>query len=390
MTPTAPIWVRTPDALAAMAAHLAGSSAVALDTESDSLHHFPEKVCLLQAAHADGTVYLADPLALGGLEALAPLCAADGLPKVFHGAAYDVASLKRDFGFRIAPLVDTMLAAQFLGLPELGLTALLERFFGLPAAASRQKDDWARRPLTAEQEAYAAGDVLHLLALWARLRADLAACGREAWLAEECAALVETPAACRVFDPEEYQRIKGARLLDGRGLAVLRALYLAREGWAQAQGRPPFRLLGNESMLHLATRPPRRLADLTGVPGCTPKVVGRLGERILEAVAQGLAVPVGELPRLARGSRPRVSPAVQRRIEALATWRGPAAARLGLDPGLVLPRRLVERLAERVPGSREELEAVEGLRRWRVEALGAEILAVLDGGRSRWSGGGQA
>jgi ribonuclease D len=370
-------WVRTPEEIQALAARLGGARAVALDTESDSLHSFPEKVCLVQVAEESGTVTLVDPLAVRSLSPLAPLFADPAVVKIFHGASYDLASMKRDFGFEFFGIFDTMVAAQFLGLPELGLASLLERFFGIPPGRSRQKDDWAERPLSPEQERYAAEDVRHLIPLRGRLLQELLARDRVAWVEEECRALASLPAAQRVFDPEDYIRLKGARDLDRRGLAVLRELYVAREAWVREAGRPPFKVLGNESLVRLAAERPRALEDVRRIPGCSPKVVQRYGGGILAAVARGKAVPEAELPTYPRPKKPRIPPDVQRRIEALARWRADAAERLCLDPGLLLPRRLVERLAEEVPGDGEALRGVEGLRRWRAEAFGREILAAL-------------
>ena len=382
-------WVRTPEELRALADRLGGARAIALDTESDSLHSFPEKVCLVQVAEESGAVTLVDPLALRDLSPLAPLCADPGIVKVLHGASYDLASVKRDFGFEFASIFDTMVAGQFLGLPELGLASLLERFFGIPPGPSRQKDDWAERPLSPEQEFYAAGDVRHLIPLRERLLQELTARGRRAWVEEECQALAAIPAAHRVFDPEDYVRVKGARDLDGRGLAVLRELYVAREAWARETGRPPFKVLGNEPLVRLAAKRPRAREGLRKIPGCSPRVVQRYGDGILAANARGDAVPEAELPTYPRARKPRVPPAVQRRIEALTRWRAAAAERLGLDPGLLLPRRLVERLAEEARGDGEFLRGIEGLRRWRAEAFGQEILAALAASSSDRSRQGQ-
>ena len=374
-----PHWVRTSEELARLVSGLRGIEALAVDSESDSLHHFPEKVCLVQLATPAGDVFLLDPLSLPGL---GPLCAplADRrVVKVLHGAAYDLASMKRDFACEFAGLFDTMLAAQFLGMAEVGLTALLRQVLGVESGASRQKDDWAVRPLRPEQEQYAAADVRHLIPLRARLLEALQARGREGWVAEECRALEATPAAARIFNPDDCFEIKGARTLDRRSLAVLQALFVAREAWAHAWERPPFKVVGNDTLLRLAARRPKTPDDLARVPGCTPSVLRRHGEGILDAVARGEAVAEEELPVLRRPKKPRLSPAVERRIASLLTWRAEAAPRLGLDPGLVLPRRLIERLATEAPAHVTALGAVEGIRRWRVEALGAEILAALRG-----------
>jgi len=360
-----------------LAAALAGGRIVALDTESDSLHSFPEKVCLVQVADERGTVSLVDPLAVRDLSALAPLVADPAVVKVFHGASYDLSSMKRDFGFAFAGIFDTMVAAQFLGLPALGLASLLERFFGIAPGRSRQKDDWAKRPLTPDQESYAAEDVRYLIPLRERLLQELRRQAREEWVEEECQALAATPAAQRVFDPNDSVHVKGAKNLDGRGLAVLRELFLAREAWAWEAGRPPFKVLGNESLLALAAERPRTREGLQRTPGCSPKVVQRYGDGLLAAIARVDAIPESDLPTYPRPKKPRIPAAVQRRMETLTRWRAATAERLGLDPGLLLPRRLIEHLAEQVPADRETLGKIEGLRRWRAETFGGEILEIL-------------
>jgi ribonuclease D len=373
------VWIRESGRLAALAERLRAAGEVALDTESNSLHHFPERVCLIQVAEQDGTVSLVDPLALSDLGPLAPCCADPAVVKVFHGATYDLSSLKRDFGFRFARVFDTMVAAQFLGLPELGLSALLQRCFGIAPSRSRQKDDWMVRPLSAEQEVYASEDVRHLLALRRHLADELARRGRAAWVEEECAALAELPAAERVFNPDDAFRVKGAGTLDRRGLAALRELFTAREAWAHATGRPPFRVLGNETMLRIALDRPATREGLAEIPGCTLRCLERYGGGILAALRRAEAIPEASLPVLRRPQRPRVPPVVERRLAALATWRAQAAGREGLDPGLLLPRRLMERLAESPPGDLHGVRAIPGFRRWRTEHVGAELLRVLAG-----------
>lgn len=374
-----PQWVRTPDSLARLATRLASATAVAVDTESDSLHHFPEKVCLLQVGTPDGEVHLVDPLAVRDLRPLDGIFADPGTVKVMHGAAYDVASLKRDFAFTVAGLFDTMVAAQFLGMAEVGLATLLDRFFGVAPGESRQKDDWAARPLTPAQEEYAAADVRHLIALKVRLANALVASGRDGWVAEECEALAATPAAHRVFRAEECFHLKGVRELDRRGLAVVRELFIARETWAHASGRPPFKVLGNDTLVRLAAARPASRGGLAALPGCTPTVVSRYGDAIVDAIRRATALPEAALPVLPRSRRPRAVPTVARRMAALAVWRADAAARLGLDAGLLLPRRLIERVAEAAPRDLEALAALDGFRRWRVTAFGREILAVVNG-----------
>ncbi len=372
------VWIRTPAELAALAAALTGTGAVAVDTEADSLHHYPGKLCLVQIGGA-GRGYLIDPLALPTLADLGPLLADPATVKVLHAADNDLAYLKRLYGFTVASLFDTAVAARLLGVTALGLDGLLKQFLGVEPGKSRQKDDWSRRPLSPEQEAYALNDVLHLIPLRERLLAELRARGREQWVEEECAALAALSVPEKLPDPDAHLALKGAKDLDRRGLAVLRELHQMRERLALESDRPPFMILGNETLVAVAARRPRDTKGLLAMPGCTPRVVKRAGAAVLEAVARGEAVPEAGLPVRRPIPRPHVPAAVRRRADALRGWRARAVRALGLEPGVLLPQRLIDRLAAEPPADLAALGQVEGVRRWRVELLGREVLAVLAG-----------
>ena len=377
-------WIRAPDELARFVTSLEGCRALALDTESDSLHHHFEKVCLLQLATDRGEARLVDPLALRDLDPLAPVFADSAVVKVLHGADYDVTTLKRDFGFRFAGLFDTMIAARFLGLREIGLQALAREELGVDLSKDSQKDDWSRRPLTPRQEAYALADVRHLLPLYDRLAERLRGRGRLSWVEEECAAVAALEPARRKKDPEAYQRIKGAGRLAPRALAVLRELNAWREARAEATDVPPFKVLGNEALVTLAERPPRTLEELARVRGVLPRLRNQ-APALLEAAAHALRLPEAELPRLARAPRPIASEEARRRAAAVKSWRAEEARRSALDVSVVLPQRLIDRLAEAAPRDLAGLGAIEGLRRWRVEAYGTALLAALANAEGRLS-----
>ncbi len=170
-----PVWIRTASEVEALAHDLDGTPAVALDTEADSLHHYPERLCLVQLGDPDGRVFFLDALALPDLEPLRAFCAGSRTVKVFHSGDNDIVHLKRRFGLEFSRVSDTMLAARFLGVRELGLERLLAKYLDVQPVRSQQKTDWARRPLSEAQEAYAAEDVRHLIPLRERLVAELRA-----------------------------------------------------------------------------------------------------------------------------------------------------------------------------------------------------------------------
>jgi len=376
-SPRAPRWIVAPPDMARLAADLGSARAVAIDTEADSLHHYPGKLCLVQVATDAGGAHLVDPLALPDLSALGPALADPGIVKIFHAADNDLAYLKRQQSFTVTSIFDTSIAARFLGLTSLGLDVLIKTYLDVDPGKSRQKDDWSRRPLTAEQETYALNDVVHLMPLRDRLTTELAAKGRLAWLEEECAALAAQSVPARVIDPDAYLALKGTKDLDRRGLAVLRELYRERERLALELDRPPFMILGHDTLVLLAARRPSDVAGLLEVPGCTPKFERRFGATVLAAIARGLEAPEGELPVRTPKPRPSVPGPVRRRVEALRVWRTKGAAALGLDPGFFFPQRLIDRLAATPPADLDALARADGVHRWRAEVAGVEILQAL-------------
>jgi ribonuclease D len=372
-----PLWIRTSEDLLALARELEGVGAVAIDTEADSLHHYPGKLCLVQVADARGRGHLVDPLAVRDLSPLGRALADPGTLKVLHAADNDLAYLKRLYGVTVTSLFDTAVAARFLGAPALGLEGLLTQYLGVTAVKSRQKDDWSRRPLTPEQEAYALDDVLHLIPLRERLLEALHVIGRAQWVEEECAGLAALVVPEKPVDPDAYMKLKGARELDARGLGVLRELFAAREALALRLDRPPFMIVGNESLVALAARRPLDAEGILAVPGCTAPVVRRAGPAILEAIARGLALPDADLPAYRPSPRPHVPAGVRRRAEALREWRTKASKEIGLDPGVLFPQRLIDRLAAAPPADLAALRQVEGVRDWRVGLFGADLLKAL-------------
>ncbi len=371
-------WIRTPDELQQLVATLAGCRALALDTESDSLHHYFEKVCLIQLASDRGEAWLIDPLAFPDLAALAPLgpiLADPTVVKVMHGADYDVTTLKRDFGFSFGGVFDTMIAARFLGHTAFGLQALAHSQLGVELSKSNQKDDWSRRPLSPKQETYALADVQHLLALAQRLASGLREKGRVAWAQEEFDAVSAIEPARRRKDEDAYLKIKGSSKLDLRQLAVLREVHAFREARAEASDTPAFKIMDNDVLLALAAAAPTTRDDAARAIERFPRVRGHV-QALFDGVSRALALPDGELPQPARAAHRHVPDANRRRVDALKAWRNEEAARSGLDISLVLPQRLIDRLADAAPRSVDELRGIEGLRRWRVAAYGEQLVAA--------------
>lgn len=375
MNETPAIWIRSAGELETFAASLRDAPRFAFDTESDNFHHYDFKVCVIQLAAPDGRIALLDTVAFRNVSVLGPLLSDPRIVKVVHAAAYDVALLKRDFGFTFAGLRDTEVDARVCGIPKTGLSTLLEEELGIPHSKALQQFDWSRRPLEPAHERYLTTDVRHLLALADRLEARLRARGRELWAAEEGAAMADVPPA----DPREtldFMRAKGARELSTRELCVLRELFALRERWARRWNRPPFMVIGDAALLHLARRRPTNEQELAATPGLPKRFRSGRGHDLLAAIRRGWASreKLPERPSRPRLRRPR---GWSGRVGRLKAWRGEAAERIGLDPGFLLPQRLIEEIAAAGPADREALARVPGVRNWRVRELGDGILEAL-------------
>jgi len=280
----APVLVSDAAGVEALAAALAGEPAIALDTESNSFHVYRERVCLLQISTPSAD-WVVDPLAVDP-RPLGPVLAS-ARAVVLHGADYDVRCLKREYGFALPGLFDTMAAARRLGRDGLGLSALVEAEFGVRLAKDFQRSDWGRRPLSREQVSYAALDTHFLLPLHALLSRELDERGLSDAARQEFARIAAVEPRPKTFDPDGWRRLRGARELDEKGKAVLRALWVAREERASALDRPPFKVMPESAMLEVARRRPLTEEDVLRVPGVTPVVLRRMGGAVLAAVKDG-------------------------------------------------------------------------------------------------------
>jgi ribonuclease D len=371
-------YLDTPPAAAAFLDGIADARELAVDTEGASFHRFIDRIYLLQLSTRERSAIL-DPLPIGAPEGLRRLIESPDVEKVFHDADYDLRLLHQDYGWSVRRVFDTRIAAQLVGLRAFGLAALLEKEFGVKLDKQYQRADWSQRPLTRGMLDYAAQDTRWLLDLRDRLRAELERLGRLAWAEEEFARLEsvrwDTDDAANAF-----LRLKGARDLNRRELAVLREVVQWRDGVARAQDRATFRVTGNETLFALARQQPTTREALGAVKGMPRGVLEQRGQEVLEAVARGLAVPEAELPRFPRAPRWERDPDFDDRVSRVRAVRDEAARQLDLDPGVLCSRDRLESVARKRPTTVEELAALPDLRRWQVEVLGAELVRALNAG----------
>lgn len=368
--------ITTLERLAEVSALLSQQSEIAVDLEMDSLHHYREKVCLMQISTRNQS-WLIDPLALPSLDPLAGPLADPGIVIVMHGADYDIRSLHRDFGLVVINLFDTMIAARLLGIGEFGLAALLKARFGIELDKKYQKADWSKRPLSSEMCAYAAADTSDLLPLYDQFRTELLAVGRLEWLREEG----ELVCQARVSEKDGplFIYCKGAGKLRGHSLAILEELLQMRDQQSEQLDRPPFKVLSTDILLEVAENRIRTLHELSQLRGMTPGQLQRHGAAILSAVEKGLETPEHLLPCFPRGTKKEVTEVVKERLRKLKAWREQYSRKLGLDPGVLAPNWLLEAVADSRNASAEELDAISGMRLWQKQTYGTELALIQQG-----------
>lgn len=345
---------------------------VAMDLEANSLYAYRERICLVQVS-IPGRDFIVDPLAGFALDGLGELLANPAIEKVFHASEYDLILFKREHGWEVCHLFDTMWAARILGYSNMGLAWFLQEFYGVTLSKKHQKANWAQRPLEDALLEYARMDTHYLLPLRDRLAEKLEEEGRM----QEAREIFGTECKVRVpersFDPEGYWSLPGAQHMRPRTLAILRELYHLREQEAKRRDQPVFKVLSNQTLSDLAQHAPHNLADLQKISGITARVADRLGPRLLRAIERGRKAPLPQRP----ARRPRRDPKVVDRYERLWQWRKAEAQARRVESDVILRRDALWEIAAAKPESLDDLARVALLGPVRLGLYGASILAQI-------------
>lgn len=327
---------------------------VSLDTEADNMFHYRTRVCLLQFL-VGKEIFLVDALAPLQLEGLWSRLADKHL--VMHGSDFDLRLLHDFCRFRPKSIFDTMLAAQLINRPRIGLASLLEDHFGVKLSKESQKANWSKRPLTQKMLDYAALDVFYLPALRDILTRELEKLNRIEWLDQQCRAQIESGSIGFTPPDENDWRIGRSERLRGPGLGVLHAVWHWREQTAQRLDVPPFKVCSSDLLLKIA---------YAAEEGQTEEAIlaqvhlgrrhDRLAPSLAAAVRAGLARDLKTLPRR-RGRDPNHVALTQSEVERLDRIkddRDRIAAKLQLEPTLIANRAQLAQIA-RAPTRVSEL-----------------------------------
>ena len=351
---------------------------LALDTEGASFHRFLDRIYLLQISTREHSAII-DPLPIGSPARLGQLLQSKAVEVVFHDADYDLRLLHQDYGWHVTNIFDTRIASQLLGIKSFGLAALLDQYFDVKLDKKHQRADWSMRPLTPDMLQYAAQDTRYLLQLKDQMRAQLERRGRLHWAEEEFARLEGTR-----WEVEEsmegFLRLKGARDLSRRELAVLREVANWRDTVAAQLDRATFRVMGNEALFEIARRAPKNATELGTIKGMPKGMIERAGADIISAIRRGMEAPEGELPKFPKGQRWNKDRDFDEKVNRLKAVRDGSATRLELDPGVLCSRERLENVARSGAKTIDDLSAVPDLRKWQIEEMGEGFVRALQPG----------
>ncbi|MGH2978212.1 MAG: ribonuclease D [Solirubrobacterales bacterium] len=367
-------------ALAGLAERARSRGRIGLDTEFVSEGRYRALLCLVQLVveGEDGPeIAVVDALAGEGPGPIGPVLADPAVEVVLHAGRQDIPLVRRVWGVESRNLFDTQIAAAFVGASvQPSYEVLLGQFLRIPVSKSATFTRWDRRPLTAEQVAYARADVEHLLPLAGALRGRLEERGRLEWAREESRPLEQ---ASDERDPDEiFRRLPRVTDLNEQAAAVALELTRWRERIAEAEDRHVRWILPDPAIVEVARRQPTKLGQLGDIRGVKGSSLRRLGPDILDAVRRGREAPAVKLDRVRPDVPPDEAGALVALAESLLRARAHEAE---LAYGLIAARAELLEVVTSVLAGRDE-PRVPVLAGWRRDLVGAELLELLRGRRS--------
>lgn len=342
--------IDTDDALKKAVSSIEKSPWIAFDLEADSLHSYPERVCLIQIGCASGQ-FLIDTITLDQIDLF--LEAIQNRELIIHGCDYDLKLLAKQFDFTPSQIFDTKEAARLIGMRKFGLSALTSEFMGVELEKSGQKANWSQRPLKDSLMEYAKNDVIYLKDLRDTLAQKLEELGRSSWHSQTCDRLIRIFSRVDLPDPDQVWRIKGSQKLNRLGLAVLKEIWEWREEEAMRLNRPPFFVLPHKKVIDLADKAANRENFQSFIPKKFPV---KRRSALIASIQEGLKSPVSVRPKRFQSTRKRGHTIPKNKVhtfEELKTHRDYLAKDLDMDPTVIASKSELETLASNWQGAKD-------------------------------------
>ncbi|HXV18781.1 MAG TPA: HRDC domain-containing protein [Candidatus Omnitrophota bacterium] len=373
------IYIDTPQALKEASAEIARSSWAAVDTEADSLHHYVEKLCLVQIS-VPGYDFVVDPLV--PLDLTPVIDAMNDKFLLLHGADFDIRMIRKLYDLKPARIFDTLLAAQLLGYDGQGLADLAKRHCGVTLLKASQKADWSQRPLEAKHIDYAAKDTHYLKTISDAQQEELRALGRLSWHAESCEKLLNSLLKEKAeSEPDELRwQVKGSKHLSPKALAILKELWDWREKEAERKDRPPFKVLHTEQLLAIAEFAEKHPgADVAELPKAPRNIKGEHRDALNRTLVSAASKPPlrYEEKKTGKPKHRRMNKEAERRFDALRKVREELAKELKFQPSLLATNFVLENFAVECPVNKQAMRELGSLMAWQTDLVADAFLKAL-------------
>lgn len=358
--------------LSQMVTDLSQFPRIGVDTESNSLFEYDEKICLIQFS-TETTDYLLDTIKLRELDHLRNLFYSEKIEKIFHAAEYDLMCLKRDFSFEFNNIFDTMIASRILGFSSIGLSSLIKNFFDITIDKKFQRANWGKRPISEEMRLYAQFDTHFLIDLRNILYVKLEENNKLELAKEDFRRITDVDAFVNNKNHENYWRIIKGNSLTQQQESVLIELYYLRENLARLSNRPPFKVFSNQAIINIAKKLPKDLNQLKSIDHFTPKLIQKYGEKVIFAVNQGLSIN-----NCSKKDKFKPNPSYLRKYEVLKQWRKQKGNELSVESDIILPKEHLEQLAHLKQCDLQNIQTIMYNIPYRFNKFGEEILSLLE------------
>jgi len=367
------ILIETNHLLLDMISEIRDQAFIGVDTESNSLFEYQEKICLIQFSTIDQD-YLVDTIKLKDLSPLNEIFSTDDIEKIFHAAEYDLMCLKRDFHFEFNNIFDTMIASRILGFKSIGLQSLLKDYFDVNVEKKYQRANWGKRPLPNDMLRYAQSDTHYLINLRKILLEKLKQEDKWELATEDFKRITCVDAFVNNKNNDHYWKIIKGNSLSPQQENVLIEIYFLRENLARQLNRPPFKVFGNQTIVDLAKKMPNNEILLNNISGLSPKLIQKYGEQILKAITSGLnQVPSNRKERI------RPNPLFLQKYDALKNWRRLKGIELSVESDIVLPKEHMEQIAHIKNCALSDIQEIMQNIPYRFQQFGKEIFAIIEG-----------
>ncbi|MDD3001645.1 MAG: HRDC domain-containing protein [Candidatus Riflebacteria bacterium] len=352
---------------------------IAVDIESAGFYRYYNRVNLIQIASRKEAAII-DPQKINDFSIFQKFANASSCLWLFHGGDYDISMLAKDLGVYIPRMFDTRKAAEIIGMTELGLRALTEKYLGFTLDKRLQRCDWSKRPLTRAMKEYGLLDAVCLIPVYDCLKSELENLNRMSWVMEECDYIARHAKELQEQENDPYAfRIKGASKLPLRSQAILKEIWLLREKIAAKLDRAPFMLLSNQALIEIARLAPRTLSGMLVIKSVNRDFLNRYGNELQAAIKTGMKAP---LIGLERPFKPKDKEFLLTAWEgevakSLREIRDSVAEKLNIPPAVLAPMHSIYDLAKIRPNTMGLLLQSEILHEWQTQILAEGFLDIL-------------